>query len=98
MTRLGDLSKAEEVKSIFLYMLEIGFFDREAFKDKILTSEGIVERWYDAKRYPDSYEMPASVRKIIDRIKEKRAKEEERRQRKKRRKAPKTSRNAVKIK
>ena len=76
MSRLGDLSKAEEIKSIFLYMLEIGFFDREAFKeDQILTSEGIVERWYDAKRSPDSYDMPCAIRKIIDRIKKRREEE-----------------------
>lgn len=70
MTRLGSLEHAEEVKAIFMYMLEIGFFDLDAFReDKILTSEGIVRRWMAAKRRPEIYDFPAAVKGIIARIK-----------------------------
>ena len=66
MTRLGALEYAAKVDEIFRFMIEIGFFDKNAFlEDKILTSEGIVRRWMAAKRRPESYDFPASVKGII---------------------------------
>ena len=65
MTRLFDVSKIGWVEEVFEEMLEVGFFDREAFEsDKILTSEGIVRRWILAKRHPESYPLPASVQRF----------------------------------
>lgn len=62
MTRLFDVTKIDWVMDVFGFMLEIGFFDPEAFeKDQILTSKGIVRRWYSAKRNPDSYPLPESI-------------------------------------
>lgn len=64
ITRLGSIDYAEEVEKIFRYMLEIGFFDTEAYqRDRILTSEGIVRRWCKAKKRndPASYDLPPSV-------------------------------------
>ncbi len=61
-TRLFDVSKIDWVKEVFSFMLDIGFFDRAAFeKDRVLTSQGIVSRWWRAKRDPDSYPLPESV-------------------------------------
>ena len=66
MTRLGSLEHAEKVDEIFRFMLEIGFFDEGAFRrDRILTSEGIVKRWALAKRRPESYDLPDSIREIM---------------------------------
>lgn len=62
LIRLGSLEYAEEVEKIFLYMLEIGFFDKAAYEaDKVLTSKGIVKRWAAAKRNSQKYELPPSV-------------------------------------
>ena len=62
MTRLFDVSKIDWVLGVFETMFEVGFFDREAFEtDQILTSKGIVRRWYSAKRNPDSYPLPESI-------------------------------------
>lgn len=50
-TRLFDLNRCEWVEEVFSFMLEIGFFDPKAFvADKVLTSEGITRRWYNAKK------------------------------------------------
>jgi len=62
MTRLFDVSKIDWVMDVFETMFEVGFLDREAFEtDQILTSKGIVRRWYSAKRNPDSYPLPESI-------------------------------------
>jgi len=67
MTRLFDVTKIDWVMDVFEFMLEIGFFDPEAFEnDQILTSFGIVKRWYRAKRNPDSYPLPTSVRTYLE--------------------------------
>jgi len=64
--RLFDISLCGQVEEIFAYMLEIGFFDKEAFdRDKILTSEGITRRWWAAKKHPDAYDLPYSIQRYI---------------------------------
>ncbi|MBR2694151.1 MAG: DUF4373 domain-containing protein [Thermoguttaceae bacterium] len=69
MTRLYDLSLADKAREIFLLMVEIGWFDKEAFRaDSVLTSETIVERYLIAKRRPRLDKMPESVRKIAESI------------------------------
>ena len=71
MTRLFDVTKIDWVMDVFGYMLEIGFFDPDAFEnDQILTSKGIVRRWYSAKRNPDSYPLPESVLAYLNNKKE----------------------------
>ncbi len=72
-TRLFDLNKCDWVESIFEFMLEIGFFDANALvQDKILTSEGIARRWFEAKKSgweskkrPCPYALPESVRDYL---------------------------------
>lgn len=77
MTRLGALEHAEKIDEIFRFMIEIGFFDRRAFReDQILTSEGIVKRWAFAKKRPESYDLPNSVKRILDQITDPRRKSE----------------------
>lgn len=73
-TRLFDLNRCEWVEEVFRFMLEIGFFDQEAFgRDKVLTSEGITRRWYAAKKgnweFKDRscpYFLPPSVLSYIN--------------------------------
>ena len=73
-SRLFDINRCEWVEQVFTFMLEIGFFDSEAFcRDKILTSEGIARRWYDAKRRgweskdrECPYELPESVQNYFE--------------------------------
>lgn len=72
-SRLFDINKCDWVESIFRFMLDVGFFDQAALdRDKVLTSEGIARRWYDAKKAtwegkkrPCPYELPESVREYI---------------------------------
>lgn len=71
ITRLGSIDYAGKVEEIFRYMLEIGYFDPEAYtKEQILTSEGIVKRWAKAKRRsgPETFDLPAGVREILERL------------------------------
>lgn len=71
ITRLGSIDYAGQVEEIFRYMLEVGYFDSAAYQqDKILTSKGIVRRWFKAKTKndPGSYELPASVREMIEEL------------------------------
>ena len=72
MTRLYDLSLADKAREIFECMIEVGWFDQEAFRaDSVLTSEKIVERYLFAKRRPRLDKMPESVRNIAERVIEK---------------------------
>lgn len=72
MTRLYDLSLADKAREIFMTMIEIGWFDQDAFQsDSVLTSEKIVERYLFAKRRPRLDKMPDSVRKIAETVIEK---------------------------
>jgi len=72
-TRLFDINKCEWVEEVFMFMLKIGFFDRDALlRDKILTSEGITRRWYEAKRSgweskkrECPYDLPESIQNYI---------------------------------
>ena len=71
ITRLGSIDYAGDVEDIFRYMIEIGFFDKNAYgRDKILTSKGIVKRWIEAKSKSDpaSFDLPESVREMVEEI------------------------------
>ena len=68
-SRLFDINRCEWTEKVFRFMLEIGFFDAKAFEqDRILTSEGIARRWYEAKKggweskkRECPYELPESI-------------------------------------
>ena len=71
-TRMFDLSLIGKVREVFEFMVEIGFFDQTAFKAGFLTSEGIVKRWWRAKkalRHKSPLDdLPGPVRAVADRV------------------------------